>query len=94
MHTSLMTRHSTGVKTDRMGKKRTSGLHKTPRQAVQIPATWIALARQMAMKKQQPMVWWLISRIADAANAEGLPLPKYPWEEEFLIDEPKDGKKK
>jgi hypothetical protein len=66
-----------------IAKKRKGGSHKTPRQPVQIPVPWIQLARQLATKHKQPMVWRLITLIGEDATREGITnLPKYPWEED------------
>lgn len=67
----------------RMGrKKKTSGEHTTPRQPVQFPADWIKLARRLAAKRKQPTMWFILSLIAEAAQAEGeTELPPAPWEE-------------
>lgn len=72
----------------RMAKKRVGGHHKTPRKAVQIPVTWIALARKLAVKHKQPMMWYIVSLLGEAGIKEGLELPKFPWEEETVIEPP------
>lgn len=66
----------------RMAKKYPGGKHTTPRKPVQIPETWIKLARQLAAKNEQPMLWYLLKLIGEAADKEGLDHPAYPWEEE------------
>lgn len=91
MHTTDLPRLRTAVTNGLMAKRRAGGAHKTPRQAVQIPVTWIAVARKIAIKRQQPMMWYLVSLLGDAAKKEGIELPKFPWDEDFIID---DGKSK
>jgi len=69
-----------------MNKKPKGGQHKTQRQPVQIPVEWISVARKAALKKQQPLMWYLVSLLGDAAEKEGLDLPRFPWEEELARD--------
>lgn len=66
-----------------MLKKPKGGKHTTPRQAVQMPSDWIAVAKQLAAKKQQPVMWYIVSAIGEAAEKAGIDVPKYPWEEEL-----------
>lgn len=71
-----------------MAKKRKGGVHKTPRQAVQIPVPWVGVARKIAIKRQQPMMWYLVALLGEAAKKEGITdLPKFPWDEELTIDQ-------
>jgi hypothetical protein len=70
------------ITTIRMAKKRKGGKHKTPRKPVQLPETWIAVARKMAAKNRQPMMWYIVSKIAEDAEKEGVTLPQFPWDEE------------
>lgn len=88
---SIVTDSMVALTTKSMAKRK-SGLHKTKRTAVFIPTPWSAIARKMAVKKQQPLMWHIVSLIGEAAKQEGLELPPYPWEEEFVIDEPKKKK--
>lgn len=59
-----------------------SGRHKTPRQAVQIPSAWAAVARRRAAARKMSVVWYLIDLIrADALAADpAAALPAAPWE--------------
>lgn len=64
-----------------MAKKRKGGQHKTPRQPIQFPKDWLAIVRQMAERRRQPMLWVLISLVEQGAKADKItPLPPMPWE--------------
>lgn len=62
-----------------MGRKKTE--HKTPRVGIQLPKPWADLARKLAAKKQQPMLWLLFSLLAEEAQQQGEESPPLPWEE-------------
>jgi len=66
-----------------MAKKKTKhGVYKTPRQAVQLPAAWVQVARRLAAKTPTPTTWYLVTLIRDAAIAAGeTNLPPLFWEE-------------
>ena len=68
----------------RMGKKkRTGGLHKTERRAVQFPLAWFKVAQRLAKEKPSPTIWYLVSLVKEKAEAAGLTdLPPLPWESE------------
>lgn len=65
-----------------MGKKKpTGGQHKTARVNVGVPEPWHAVARRLAAKRQQPVLYLLISLLQREAKEQGMgdvPLP--PWE--------------
>ena len=65
-----------------MGKKKPkSGKNKTPRTPVQMPTTWLTIARERARAAKQPTLWYLISLIEKDATAAGVTdLPPLPWE--------------
>lgn len=67
---------------DRMAKKKTGGEHTTPRKPVQFPIDWYKLAYRMASAKQQPILWYLLSRLAEEADEQGLERPRLPWEDD------------
>ena len=63
-------------------KPPTGGQHTTPRTTVQFPTKWLAIARRIAATRQQPMMWYLVGRIAQDAKELGLTdLPELPWEQ-------------
>lgn len=65
-----------------MAKKKVSGEHSTPRWSVQIPAEWGRIARKLASKTRQPANWYVLSLLAEAAEAAGeTDLPPLPWED-------------
>ncbi len=64
-----------------MGRKRKTDGHATPRQPVQIPVPWVKLTRSLAAKQKQPLLWYLLSLVADAAEAADMEHPPLPWEE-------------
>ena len=67
-------------------KKHKGGQHRTPRQPVQIPVTWLKLARELAHKgRPTHTVWYLIGLIHEDAKKNGIPperIPTFPWDEE------------
>ena len=65
-------------------KKRTGGLHKTERRAVQFPLAWFEVAQQLArMEKPSPTIWYLVALVKEKAEAAGITnLPPLPWESE------------
>ena len=69
---------------DRMSdeKKPTGGKHKAPRRPVQFPASWYAIARQLASRRPMPTVWYLVELVKKDAEANGLTdLPTPRWED-------------
>lgn len=64
----------------RMGRKKEE--HKVPRVPVQMPKPFHDLARKMARSKKQPMLWLLLTLLAEEADREGVERPALPWEEE------------
>lgn len=66
-----------------MGKKRAADRHKTPRVNVGLPEPWHAVARKLAAKRQQPVLYMLIALLHAEAEKQGIAdLPAPPWEEE------------
>lgn len=63
-----------------MGRKKSD--HKVPRVALQVPKPWADLARKLAAKNKQPMLWLVLSLLADEAAKQGEDAPPLPWEEE------------
>ena len=62
-------------------KKPTGGKHKTHRINVGVPEDWHAVLRKLAAKRQQPVVYLIISLAAAEASRLKLPdLPPTPWE--------------
>lgn len=66
----------------RMAKKKTGGEHVTPRKSIQMPMEWYKLAFKLASKKKQPILWYLMSRLASDADTEAIERPPLPWEAE------------
>lgn len=62
-----------------MGRKKTE--HKTPRVGVQIPKPWADLARKLAAKNRQPMLWLLLELLSKEAERLEEDHPPLPWEE-------------
>lgn len=63
-------------------KKPSGGKHKTARVNVGVPEPWHALARRLAAKRQQPVIYLLISLLKSEAEEEGMSeIPVPPWEE-------------
>lgn len=70
-----------------MGKKRSNDRHKTPRVNVGVPEPWHAVARKVAAKRQQPVLYMLIALLkAEAEKQEIGDLPAPPWDEEAEAD--------
>jgi hypothetical protein len=65
-----------------MGKKKpTGGKHKTERVNVGMPEPWHAVARKLAAKRQQPVLYTLIALLEREAKEQGIGgLPVPPWE--------------
>lgn len=82
MGTSLATLNGRPLKIPSMAKKRTGGQHKTPRKPMQIPVTWLRLARKMAAKRKQPTLWFVLHLIQQAAEQEDEEVPPGPWDDE------------
>ena len=66
-----------------MGKKKpTGGQHKTARVNVGVPEPWHAVARRLAAKRQQPVLYLLISLLQREATEQGIgDVPPPPWED-------------
>ncbi len=62
-----------------MGRKRDE--HKVPRVPVQVPKPWADLARKLAGKNKQPMLWLILSLLAEEADRQEEERPALPWEE-------------
>jgi len=60
-------------------KKGDSG-HVTPRKPVQFPEDWLAVAKELASKRRQPIMWTWLGVLGEAAEKEGIAHPPYPWE--------------
>ncbi|MDB5313481.1 MAG: hypothetical protein JWO38_7683 [Gemmataceae bacterium] len=71
-----------------MAKKSNSGgKNKTPRVNVGVPEAWHAVIRRVAAKRQQPILFTLISLvIQEAERLELTDLPPAPWDEEELAN--------
>lgn len=62
--------------------RRTGGKNKTPRVNVGIPENWHAVARKVAAKRQQPVVYAIIALLQQEAERLQIEaLPPTPWEE-------------
>jgi len=62
-------------------KKPTGGKHKTHRINVGVPFDWHAVLRKIAAKRQQPVVYAIISlAVAEAERLQITDLPPTPWE--------------
>jgi hypothetical protein len=66
--------------TPTMGRKKIE--HKVPRVPVQVPKPWADLARKLAAKNRQPMLWLILSLLAAEAERQDEERPELPWEEE------------
>lgn len=66
----------------RMAHDKKDDRHKTPRTTVQIPTSWLILARKLAKAAEKPTTWYFMKLLADAADAEGVDRPALPWEDE------------
>lgn len=56
--------------------------HKVPRIPIQMQKPWADLARKLAAKNKQPMLWLLLSLLADEADKQDMEHPPLPWEEQ------------
>lgn len=66
-----------------MGKKRSADRHKTARVNVGFPEPWHAVARKLAAKTKQPVLFLLIALLEKEAKEQGVDdLPTTPWDEE------------
>lgn len=64
----------------RMGKKKQSGKHLTPRRPVQFPTDWLKVARELAEERPMPLMWLLVELVRREAEAKGKQnLPPLPW---------------
>jgi hypothetical protein len=71
------------VKITGMAKKKVSGEHKTPRVNVGFPAEWHAVARKIAAKRQQPVLYTMIAMLIEEAERLQIPdVPTPPWEDD------------
>lgn len=80
-----MTTKQIAVSINRMGKERkkpNADRHVTPRKPIQMPLDWYLVTFKMASAQKQPTLWYILSRIAEDADAAGIPRPKLPWETE------------
>jgi hypothetical protein len=60
---------------------------KTPRVNVGVPEDWHAVARRLASKRHQPVIYVLIDLLKAEAEKQGLEeLPSAPWEDEDDAD--------
>ena len=50
-----------------MAKKRPGGKHVMPRTTIQIPIPWLDLARRQARRKEKPVLWHILSLLAEEA---------------------------
>lgn len=56
------------------------GRHKTPRVNVGVPEVWHAVLRRIAAKRQQPVLYAIISLVQQEAERLGLGgIPPPPW---------------
>ncbi len=72
-------------RTDSMKTKRTNGKppRKTARITVGLPEDWYAIARRIATKRKQPVLYFLITALQAAFEDEGITsFPPAPWGEE------------
>jgi hypothetical protein len=61
-----------------MAKKKSE--HKVPRVSVPLPKPWADLARKLAAKNKQPMLWLILSLLATEAENQKVDRPSLPWE--------------
>lgn len=61
-------------------KKPSSGRHTTPRNNIGMAGDWYELARELASEGKQPVLWYLMSCLAEKADAKGKKRPTLPWE--------------
>lgn len=67
----------------RMAKKKASGKHNAKRINVGFPEPWHAVARRLAAKGKQPVLYLLIAMLEREAKEQGIAdLPAPPWDEE------------
>lgn len=48
--------------------------------------SWAKLARKLAAKQRQPMLWLLLSLLADEADRQGEDHPPLPWDTDAADD--------
>jgi hypothetical protein len=64
-------------------RKSDSGRHVKKRVNIGVPAEWHAVIRRLAADRQQPVLYWLISVVAEQAKQQGMTdVPVPPWEAE------------
>jgi hypothetical protein len=51
-----------------------------PREPVQVPKNWMSVARKLAAEAKQPLVWYLLSVLAEKAEEAEIEHPQLPWE--------------
>ncbi len=47
---------------------------------VQIPKSWMKLARKLASDAKQPVLWFILGMIAEKAQESDVEHPVLPWE--------------
>lgn len=62
------------------GMGRPKNENREERVAVQIPKSWMAVARKLAAESKQPLLWFLLAIIADKADSAEIDHPPLPWE--------------
>jgi hypothetical protein len=45
-----------------------------------MPVPWYDLAKRLAARSRQPILWYLYSLLAEQAQAAGEPHPPLPWD--------------
>lgn len=61
-----------------MGRKKIE--NREERVPVQIPKNWMVVARKLAADAKQPVLWFLLSCIAEKAVEAEIETPPLPWE--------------